>query len=182
MNWSGIKWIVFVYFSCIIWYSLLLSTLLVDLYGGGKTCKYGAFGTKTGPFRENKVNGPFARYVKSRVAHAPGMPGTFSSPPRVSDPDMHHGTCVTHVAWYMPESLTSGFLWSRWRRKHSRHSHRTHNPWCYISGKGLIPWSPIRCYLTTPGHQWPLSWLCGALALWSYFFRLLNMRKLALSW
>ena len=30
-------------------------------------------------------------------AHAPGMPGTFSPPPRVSDPDMHHGTYVTHV-------------------------------------------------------------------------------------
>ena len=25
-----------------------------------------------------------------------------------SDPDMHHGTCVTHVPWYMPGSLTSG--------------------------------------------------------------------------
>ena len=22
-----------------------------------------------------------------------GMPGTFSPPPQVSDPDMHHGTC-----------------------------------------------------------------------------------------
>ena len=30
-------------------------------------------------------------------AHAPGMLGTFSLPPHVSDPDMHHGTCVTHV-------------------------------------------------------------------------------------
>ena len=29
--------------------------------------------------------------------HVPGMPGTFSPPPQVSDPDMHHGTCVTHV-------------------------------------------------------------------------------------
>ena len=38
-----------------------------------------------------------ARYVKMRVAHGPGMPGTFSPPPRVSDPDMRHGTCVTHV-------------------------------------------------------------------------------------
>ena len=26
-------------------------------------------------------NGPLARYVKLRVAHAPGMPGTFSPPP-----------------------------------------------------------------------------------------------------
>ena len=46
-------------------------------------------------------------------AHAPGMPGTFSPPPQVSDPDMHHGTCVTHVPWCMSGSLTSGFLWSR---------------------------------------------------------------------
>ena len=30
-------------------------------------------------------------------AHAPGMRGTFSPSPQVSDPDMHHGTCVTHV-------------------------------------------------------------------------------------
>ena len=33
----------------------------------------------------------------------------------VSDPDMHHGTCVMHVPWCMPRSLTSGFLWSRCR-------------------------------------------------------------------
>ena len=50
-------------------------------------------------------------------AYAPGMPGTFSSPPRVSDPDMHHGTCVTHVPWCMPGSLTNGFFWSQRRGK-----------------------------------------------------------------
>ena len=43
------------------------------------------------------------------------MLGTFSPPPRVCDPGMHHGTCVTHVLWCMPGSLTSDFLWS-WRR------------------------------------------------------------------
>ena len=43
------------------------------------------------------LHGPVARCVKLRVVHAPGMPGTFSSPPRVSNPDMHHGTYVTHV-------------------------------------------------------------------------------------
>ena len=47
-------------------------------------------------------------------AHAPGMLGTFSLSPRVSDPDMHYGTCVTHVPWCMLGSLTSGFLWN-WR-------------------------------------------------------------------
>ena len=43
--------------------------------------------------------------------------GPFSPPPRVNDPNMHHGTCVTHVPWYMPGSLTNGFLWSRWREE-----------------------------------------------------------------
>ena len=43
------------------------------------------------------LHGPLTRYAKLRAAHAPGMPGTFFPPPWVSDPDMHHGTCVTHV-------------------------------------------------------------------------------------
>ena len=63
----------------------------------------------------------------------PGLPGTFS--PWVSDPDMHHGTCVTHVPWCMPGSLTSGFFGSRWRRKSSRHPRRMHNPQFFASGK-----------------------------------------------
>ena len=63
------------------------------------------------------------------------MPGTFSPLPWVSDPDMHHGTCVTHVTWCMLGSLTSGFLWSRCRGKRSRHSRRMRNPQFYVSGK-----------------------------------------------
>ena len=51
------------------------------------------------------------------VAHAPGMPGTLFPRPWVSDPNMHHDTCVTHVSWCMPGSLTNGFLWSRWLGK-----------------------------------------------------------------
>ena len=50
-------------------------------------------------------------------AHAPGMPGTFSPSPQLNDPDMHHGTCLTHVPWCMPGSLTSGFLCNRRRGK-----------------------------------------------------------------
>ena len=79
-------------------------------------------------------HGPLTRYAKLRVAHAPGMAGTFSPPPRVSDPVMHHGTCVTHMPWCMPASLTSGFLWSRWRGKRARHSRRMRNPQRYVSG------------------------------------------------
>ena len=58
-------------------------------------------------------HGPLTRYVKLRVAHAPGMLGPFPPPPMsgkplISDPDMHHGTCVTHVPWCMSGSLTRG--------------------------------------------------------------------------
>ena len=81
------------------------------------------------------VHGPLDRYVKLRFAHAPGMPGTFSPPPRVSDPDMHHGTCVTHVPCCMSGSLTIGFLWIQWRGKRSRHSRRMRNLQLDISGK-----------------------------------------------
>ena len=60
------------------------------------------------------THGPLTRYVKLRVVHAPRMPGTFSPAarpqrkPLVSDPGMHHGTCVTHVLWCMSGSLTYG--------------------------------------------------------------------------
>ena len=79
-------------------------------------------------YYSDAANEPLIRCVKFRVAHAPGMPGTSSPPPRLSDPDMHHGTCVTHVPWCMPRSLTSCFLLIRWRGKRSRHSRRIRNP------------------------------------------------------
>ena len=56
-----------------------------------------AYTVKYGSSFHTTSHGPLARYVQLRVALAPGMPGTFSPPLRVSDPDMHHGTCVTHV-------------------------------------------------------------------------------------
>ena len=83
-------------------------------------------------------HGPHARYVNLRVAHAPGIPVTFSPPPRVSDPDMHHGTCVTHVPWCISGSLTSGWLWCQWRGKRSRHSRCMRNLQFYVSGKRPI--------------------------------------------
>ena len=86
-------------------------------------------------------NGPLARYVILRVAHAPGVPGAFSPPPRFKDPDMHHGTCVAHVPWCMSGSLTSSFLWSRPRGKRSRHSRRMLNLQFYVSGKSpMVTW------------------------------------------
>ena len=83
-------------------------------------------------------HGLLTRYTKLRVAHALGIPVMFSSLLRVSNPDMHHGMCVTHVPWCMSGSLTSGSLWSQWRVKCSRHSRCMRNPEFYVSGKRPI--------------------------------------------
>ena len=42
---------------------------------------------------------------------------------------------VMHVSWCMLGSLTSGFLWIRWRGKRSQHSLRKRDPQCYVSVK-----------------------------------------------
>ena len=77
---------------------------------------------------------------KFRDAHAPGMTGTFSPPPRDSDPDMRHGTCVTNVPWCIPVSP-----WSRWWGKLSRHSRCIRNPQFYVSGKKpMLVWNYSR--------------------------------------
>ena len=92
-------------------------------------------------FRIPIGNISWASYQIGKIvgAHGSGMPGAFSPSPWVSGPDMHHGTCVTHVSWLMPGSLTSGFLWSRRRGKRSRHSRRMRNQQqFYVSGKRPI--------------------------------------------
>ena len=56
--------------------------------------------------------GPLTRFVQLRVAHAPGMLRNvfpchrLQRKPLISNPGMHHGTCVTHVPWCMSGSLT----------------------------------------------------------------------------
>ena len=67
------------------------------------------------------LHGSLARYVKLRVAHAPGMPGTFPLP--------------QHMLWCMSGSLTTDFLWSQWRGKRSRHSRRIRSLQFCVSGK-----------------------------------------------
>ena len=79
------------------------------------------------------VSWAWASYEIRKIA---GNAGNVSPPSLNSDTDMHHGTCATHVPWCMP--LTSGFFWSRWRGRHSRHSWRMRNPQFYVSGKRPI--------------------------------------------
>ena len=101
-----------------------LSMMVVGWGGGGWWWWYQQRRSAQQRLLGDMSHGPLTRFIKLRVAHAPGMPGPCSPPPRISDPDMHHDTCVTHVPWCMPGSLTSDFLWSRWRGKRSRHSRR----------------------------------------------------------
>ena len=77
-------------------------------------------------------HGPLTRYAKSRVAHAPGMPGAFSPPPtpretankqpRHASRHVRDACAVMHV----------GIATRRWREKRSR---RMRNPQFYVSGK-----------------------------------------------
>ena len=63
-----------------------------------------------------RVIGPWASYQIRKIAGCAcaGNAGNvfprrrFQRKPLVSDPDMHHGTCVTHVPWCMSGSLTCG--------------------------------------------------------------------------
>ena len=52
-------------------------------------------------------------------------------------------THVKHVRWCIPGSITSGFLWSRWRVKRSRHYRHMRNQQFYIFGKR--PLATSRC-------------------------------------
>ena len=119
---QGFVWVIWslITLTCISIYTNVCQckNLLLKMCEGGRGSIKELFSTS---------HGPLARYIKMRVAHAPGMPGAFSPSARVCDPDMHHGTCVTHVPWCMPGLLNRGFLWNRWWGKHSWHSWRMCN-------------------------------------------------------
>ena len=72
--------------------------------------------------------------------------------PRVSDPGMHHGTCVTHVPWCMSGLLTcdggenvpgipgacAPAIWRIWQEAHVRKMGTGRNCWWYVTGCGTI--------------------------------------------
>ena len=83
-------------------------------------------------------NGPLARSVKLRIAHAADMPGTFSSPPTsketVSKWSRHASRHVRDARAVMHVGIAN----PRWRGKCSRHFRRMRNPQFYVSGKRPI--------------------------------------------
>ena len=82
--------------------------------------------------------GPLEGYVKLWVTHAPEMPGRFFPPPRVSDPDMHHGTCVI-ANWQFPLTSVAG-------KKGSWYTLRMRNPQFCIPGKTPIVHNKFGCF------------------------------------
>ena len=82
-------------------------------------------------FKRNAIVMAFTRYIKLRVAHAPGMTGTFSPPPtsketpsllsRYASRHVRHTRAVMHV----------GIVNPRKQGKRSRHSRRIRNPQIY---------------------------------------------------
>ena len=107
-----------------------------------------------------------------------GNAGTFSPAPRVSYPDTHHGTCVTHVPRYMPGSLISGFLWSRWRGKRSWHSRRMRNPQFYVSGKRPMAMASVIDMKTQPGRWYGSLYIIVS----AHVFVLLNLVLVIHDW
>ena len=126
------------------WYHKIWSRLMLLVY------QY-TWGLPHWHWRKTIANGPLTRYAKLWVAHAPG---TFSPTPRVSDLNMHHGTCVTHLPWCMQGLPTSGFLWSQWRGKRSRHSRCMHSLQFYVSGKRpMCQWSTLSSMCNSIGSK-----------------------------
>ena len=80
-------------------------------------------------------HGPLIRYMKLWVAHALGMPGTFSQPPTskktVSYRSQHASRHVRHARGVKHVGIANPMWWE----KRSRHSRRMCNPQFYVSGK-----------------------------------------------
>ena len=111
---------------------------------------------------------PWASYQKRKIAGwaCAGNTRNVFPPPRVSDLDMYHDTCVPHVPWCIPGSLTSSFLWSRWQEKRSRNSRRMRNPQFYVSGKRLIVLANV--------FVWYFGVTGNSFGLWSYMSHIVS--------
>ena len=83
-------------------------------------------------------NGPHTRYVKLRVAHAPGMPGTFFPPPILKETASYRSQPASRHVRDARAVMYVGIANLRCRGKRSRHSQRMHNPQFYVSGKRSI--------------------------------------------
>ena len=87
------------------------------------------------PYRYKTGNGPLARYVKLRVVHAPGMPGTSSPPPTSNEVASWRSRHASRHVRHARAVMHFGIAKRRWWGKCSRHSRRMPNPKIYVSDK-----------------------------------------------
>ena len=94
------------------------------------------------------VHGPLTRYVKVRIAHAPGMQGTFSPPSTLKESASKQSRQASRHVRHARAVMYVGIANPQWRGKRSRHSQRMRRPQLYVSGK-----RPIERHLTPYFHQ-----------------------------
>ena len=63
------------------------------------------------------LHGPLDRYAKSRVAHAPGMPGTFSPPPTSKKTAIWRSRHASRHVRHARAVMHAGIATPRWRGK-----------------------------------------------------------------
>ena len=80
-------------------------------------------------------HGPLTRYVKSRVAHAPGRPGTFFPPPNSKETTRSRSRHASRHVRHARVVMHAGIANPLWRGKRSRHFRGMRNPQFYVSGK-----------------------------------------------
>ena len=85
-------------------------------------------------------HGPLIRYVKLRVAHAPGMPGTFYPPPTLKETTSKRYQHVWRHVRPTHAMVHVGIASLWWRGKRSQLSRRVGNPKFYASGKRPMVW------------------------------------------
>ena len=78
-------------------------------------------------------HGPLTRNVKWRVAHAPGMPGTFSPPSTLKETAIQQSRHASRYVRHTRAVIHVGIANPRWREKRSRHSWSMRNPSFYVS-------------------------------------------------
>ena len=94
-------------------------------------------------FGNIRIHGPFAWYAKLRVAHALGIPGTFSPPPTPKETASYRSRHASRPVRHARPVMHVGIDNPQWRGKCSQHSRCMHNPQFCLSGKRSIEWPTI---------------------------------------
>ena len=103
--------------------------------------------------QRNGDHGPLTRYVKLLVAHAPGMPGTFSPPPTSQEPVSLRSRHAPRHVRDARAVLHVGIANPTVQGKRSRHFRRMRNQQFYVSDKRPMHVKIIVSWWASQLHQ-----------------------------